>query len=173
MPFKWWAAIQLRTFCISWSVVLLWDRKLKDSQGNDRMCHSLEMTFSKTPKKEFFEFCSSAHHSFSYLRWKDGVMILVLLRHHTPFLQSQFMNLTHYKQLILLSFVREMLGALDELLRGYAGSPFVGMEGEDCRTECALVSRALCHPAGFADELIGELYSQSCFCPSMHSSIFI
>lgn len=53
-------------------------------------------------------------------------MILVLLRHHTVFLQSQLMNLTHYNQLILFSFVSEMLGALYELVRGDAGSPSWG-----------------------------------------------
>lgn len=66
------------------------------------------------------------------------------------------MNLARHKQLILFSFVEEMVGALEELLRDDAGSPLVGMEWEDYRTECAPVSRVLGHPAGLADMWIGE-----------------
>lgn len=55
-------------------------------------------------------------------------MILVLLKHHTPLLQPQLMNLACHKQLILFSFVEEMVDALEELLRGDASSPLVGME---------------------------------------------
>lgn len=44
-----------------------------------------------------------------------------------------------------------MVGALEELLRGDAGSPSLGMEREVYRTECAPVSRVLVDPAGFAD----------------------
>lgn len=50
------------------------------------------------------------------------------------------MNLAHYKQLILFSFVEEKVGALEELLRGHGGSTLVGMEWEDYRAECAPVS---------------------------------
>lgn len=83
------------------------------------------------------------------------------------------MNLAHYEQLILFSFVEEMIGALEKLLRGDAGSPSLGMEREVYRTECAPVSRVLVLSAGFADMSIvsSNLGSNQYSFPHLHLTL--